>query len=84
LGKCCGLHTTRKLQSHHSHLGTVLKANPFRGVPCAKRIILENISVYQEWQEKKAFVFNDRCSNFIEVNVNNLGYLCASSRCSFH
>ncbi|XP_041496027.1 40S ribosomal protein S23-like [Microtus oregoni] len=57
MGKCHGLHTVRKLRSHHwdqkwhekqymkAHLGTALKANPFGGASHAKRIVLEKVGV---------------------------------------
>ncbi|ELW46926.1 40S ribosomal protein S23 [Tupaia chinensis] len=57
MAKCHGLHTARKLCSHRrdqkwhnkqykkAHLGTSLKANPFRGASHAKGIVLKRVGV---------------------------------------
>uniref|UniRef100_A0A670JZN7 Small ribosomal subunit protein uS12 n=1 Tax=Podarcis muralis TaxID=64176 RepID=A0A670JZN7_PODMU len=72
MGKCSGLHTARKLQSHprdqqwhdkqykKSHLGTALKANLFGGASHAKQpnsAIRKNVRVQLPKNGKKITAF---------------------------
>uniref|UniRef100_A0A8C2NC11 Small ribosomal subunit protein uS12 n=1 Tax=Cricetulus griseus TaxID=10029 RepID=A0A8C2NC11_CRIGR len=88
MGKCHGLHTARKLHSHQwdgkwhdkrykkAHLGTALKANPFRGASHGLKAKQPNsaiwkcvrVQVIKNSKKITAFVPNDGCLNFIEEN----------------